>query len=280
MHGNEEGGVIAVMRMLSRIERLRLRPAGHLVVLGCNLPALERRVRYVDHDLNRMWSPQAPRLIGTEKVSEYQDYLEISDYLETLAEQSAKPLTVIDLHSFSGKGFPFVIAPDSGCPENLVQDVPFPVIQGLNTFIHGTLCAYLEARGHSTMVLEGGQDADPAVPVNMEAFLWQALVRMKMIEPDLLPNPTSRTWSELIAEESSLPDRVRAVYRHAISSGDNFVMNPGFASFDPIKKGCPLATDASGPILAPMDGWLLMPLYQAQGDDGFFIAVETTASTA
>ena len=36
-------------------------------------------------------------------------------------------------------------------------------------------------------------------------------------------------------------------------------------------KGQALAVDREGPVTAPQSGLLLMPLYQRQGDDGFFI---------
>jgi len=48
-------------------------------------------------------------------------------------------------------------------------------------------------------------------------------------------------------------------------------MNPGFANFDPIRRGRVLAGKASGPVAAPFSGVLLMPLYQKLGEDGFFI---------
>jgi succinylglutamate desuccinylase len=48
-------------------------------------------------------------------------------------------------------------------------------------------------------------------------------------------------------------------------------MLPGFNNFDKIVKGQPLAKDKNGPIYASIDGYILMPLYQKQGEDGFFI---------
>jgi succinylglutamate desuccinylase len=48
-------------------------------------------------------------------------------------------------------------------------------------------------------------------------------------------------------------------------------MNPGYFNFDPVSKGDIIASDSNGDIAAPADGHLLMPLYQLQGDEGFFI---------
>jgi succinylglutamate desuccinylase len=41
-----------------------------------------------------------------------------------------------------------------------------------------------------------------------------------------------------------------------------------------VAAGTLLARDDGGEIRAPFDGLLLMPLYQAQGSDGFFLGRE------
>src|SRR4029079_15833487 len=70
---------------------------------------------------------------------------------------------------------------------------------------------------------------------------------------------------------AGLPAVVEVRYRHAIPPEDHFHMHPGFTSFDPVRAGQPLATDAYGVVAAREDGRLLMPLYQPQGSDGFFL---------
>ena len=51
-------------------------------------------------------------------------------------------------------------------------------------------------------------------------------------------------------------------------------MRNGYSSFQPIPKGAHLAEDQTGQIYSPEAGRLLMPLYQKQGDDGFFVMRE------
>jgi succinylglutamate desuccinylase len=48
-------------------------------------------------------------------------------------------------------------------------------------------------------------------------------------------------------------------------------MKLGFKNFDKIQYGQTLAEDKNGPIYAQSNGYLLMPLYQSQGNDGFFL---------
>ncbi len=51
-------------------------------------------------------------------------------------------------------------------------------------------------------------------------------------------------------------------------------MKPGFRNLSPISKGQHVADEASGPIVSPESGLMLLPLYQGKGDDGFFISRE------
>ena len=48
-------------------------------------------------------------------------------------------------------------------------------------------------------------------------------------------------------------------------------MEPGFRSFDPVEKGQVLAHDRHGDLRAHEDGRILLPLYQHQGLDGYFL---------
>ena len=74
-----------------------------------------------------------------------------------------------------------------------------------------------------------------------------------------------QTYSE------GLPPLSHLIHKHTIQDGDQFEMYPGFKNFDQIAKGTPIASDRNGEILCPSDCRILMPLYQRQGDDGFFL---------
>jgi hypothetical protein len=61
---------------------------------------------------------------------------------------------------------------------------------------------------------------------------------------------------------------------HLIQPGDGFAMRPGYRNFQKVKKGEHLADDHKGPIVSSIDGLVLMPLYQSQGSNGFFLVRE------
>ena len=48
-------------------------------------------------------------------------------------------------------------------------------------------------------------------------------------------------------------------------------MKPNVINFQNIKKGEVLGSDKNGDVKSPFDGKILMPLYQEQGTEGFYI---------
>jgi succinylglutamate desuccinylase len=61
------------------------------------------------------------------------------------------------------------------------------------------------------------------------------------------------------------------VYSFKIDNADEWMMLPGFQHFTPVSEGQLLAIYQGQEILAPVSGYILMPLYQKQGSDGFFL---------
>jgi hypothetical protein len=75
----------------------------------------------------------------------------------------------------------------------------------------------------------------------------------------------------LLDYSQGLPPVSELVWIHHVQTGDGFTMKPGYRNFQPVREGEHLADDHKGPVLSPSDGMILMPLYQAQGSNGFFL---------
>lgn len=73
---------------------------------------------------------------------------------------------------------------------------------------------------------------------------------------------------------AELPRVTRLVHVHHIRPGDKFKMRPGYVNFQRVEKDEHLADDIRGEVLAPFSSLILMPLYQPQGSDGFFLIKE------
>ena len=273
MHGNEPAGVHAIRAVLATLKSQNISMSGAFHGLAGNLKALRAKTRYIDTDLNRMWSTAVIDDGERRDTSEYQELLELDSELVRIEREAGGPITLLDCHTFSGDGPPFVIADDAAIFNELLSDLPFPVIFGLTEKLDGTLNHFMQRRGNRGMAIEGGQHKDPLTVENLTLFLWLFLTKRGYIEPSDLPENINQSWTRLMGVTGHLPRKVRINYRHAIQPGSMFRMFPGFQSFGSITKGEPLATDRSGIIHAPGDGCILMPLYQGKGDDGFFIGL-------
>lgn len=274
IHGNEPAGAIAIRRVLERLEETQPEFRGELFGLAGNLQGLQERKRYIDVDLNRMWRPEHISGESNCSVHESADLKAINQTIQKIAEQSGCPVTIIDFHSFSAPGSPFIISGNKRKHAHLVRDLPAPVVFGLGRFIRGTVMNHFERMGHHAIAIEGGQHDDPETVLNVEAFLWLVLVRAGCLKDRHAPVDLEQCWLRIRHYTKDMPRWVRVKNRYSISAKEKFVMRPGFRNFDVIEKGDHLADNQKGPIYAPITGRILMPLYQGQGNDGFFITIE------
>lgn len=279
MHGNEPSGVEALQNVIEDLESKSHLFKGRFLALRGNINALEQKVRYVDEDMNRIWFPSIIEKIRStpESQLESNERREIKSVLhildDYLPEQSDYPVIFADLHSFSAEGCMFAITARKPAHINLFSKLHVPLIFGIEKTLRGTALRYYQDRGHVTFALEGGQHQNKITVKNNTAALLAMLDEVGCLDTSELP--AIKEHEKYLAEENKqLPGQVELVYQHMIEAEDDFEMRPGFRNFQMIKKGEWLATDQDRKIEAQCDGYLLMPLYQEQGNDGFFIAQE------
>lgn len=272
MHGNETGGIAALGNVLETLHEQDLPIRGGLVALAGNRRALSQGVRYVDEDLNRIWTTDRLRNLGDSLTpsSEEQEQIEILDTLQSTLLAVDHPVYVIDLHTTSGPGTPFGLVLDSLRNRFFARKFPLPIILGMEEHMVGAMIYHLDAYGPVNMAVEGGQHNDPSTINHLEAIIWIALTAAGCLDSDATPEMDEHR-SRLVEATGSLPDFVEVRYRHAILGGDGFAMEPGWENFRKVSKGQLLGRDRHGEILAPRNGRVLFPLYQKQGEDGFFI---------
>ncbi len=276
IHGNEPSGVIASERVLEHLQNTRSPLRGTFVALTGNLQALERGVRFIARDLNRAWAEAqvAAALEAPEPhVAEVREQRDLHAALLEAVLASRGDVRFLDLHTSSADGPPFLTIGDTLRNRSFAMGLKLPVILGLEEQVDGALLEYMNNRGHVTMGVEAGRhDRDSSVD-HHEAVLWLALEAAGMLETEHVPD---RDRVDAVLERASrgIPRIVEVRHRHAVRPQDGFRMRPGFTNFTPVERGQVLADDARGPIRAPESGLVLLPLYQGQGDDGFFIARE------
>jgi succinylglutamate desuccinylase len=313
IHGNEPAGVHALQLLFDMLQKEpsrnpSFRFKGRLVGLVGNIQALERRTRFVKKDLNRQLTvenitefrkyrpkstsvtpPQYKTIFeGIEPVFQYSN-LPISQYLsfedletieliETIEQQidnyRPKRLIVLDLHTTSADGGIFSLV--SNDPESvaLAETLHAPVVLGMIGSVGGSTLHYFNERiiGLPTIAVafEAGKHDDVYSARRAVAWMVHVLRSLGSISAHDVEN---RHEMVLKNYSRSLPKTVQLIGSHPINASDNFKMFGNFRNFQPVRKGEILAQDRNGFIAAPQDCRVLMPLYQAQGSDGFFLVI-------
>lgn len=276
IHGNEPAGVRGVQRVLERIEAGDYEVQGEFRALIGNRSALAAGKRYMGRDLNRAWTAGRMAEIrgsnGTRakaRTPEDMEQRELWAAIESAVDAARGSVCVLDLHTTSGCGGTFSTVADTLTNRAFALALPVPMILGLEELVDGTLLEFLGRRGYATAVYEGGQHAEERAVDRHVAAVWVALDAAGVLQGR--PSEVRESRRLLAADTSGLPRALEMRYRHHVESSDKFAMHPGFRNFQEVAEGEVLATDRRGAVRAPEAARILMPLYQEQGSDGFFI---------
>lgn len=280
LHGNEPAGVAALGRVLRGLGPRAAGMRGDFVALAGNRTALALGRRYLDRDLNRAWTDERIRRLRGDGVAgesaEDREQVELLAAIEAVVAEARGPVYFLDLHTTSGFGGPFTTFGDTLPNRDLAAHIPVPMILGLEELVDGTLLAFLGQHGIVGVAYESGQHDEPRAVDRAEAGVWLAVATVGLVEESLLPEAAA--GRKLLSHDSGhLPRAMEMVYRHDIGPLDGFVMDPGYGNFSPVRAGQVVARDVRGPVAVGLDARLLMPLYQKQGNDGFFLIREFSA---
>lgn len=274
IHGNEPAGVEALKRIFATLEKLQPSFNGKIVGLCGNCAALAVRQRYMVKDLNRLWSKEeisrVMNMDGKDRNPEERQLLELIEIIDYYLEKPHTQHILIDLHTTSAPGGLFSIVSDDPFNIDLATALHTPVIFDLMPSLSTTTNMFIQDRGIKGIAFESGQHDDPQAIDLHEAAIWLMLEKMGCIHAQEIPFLDS-CHEKLITTSRHLPHHVRVVYRHEIEPEHQFKMYPGYVNFHKVYQGEALARDKEGPISCPRSGMILMPLYQPQGEEGFFI---------
>ncbi|MCB0737740.1 MAG: succinylglutamate desuccinylase/aspartoacylase family protein [Bacteroidetes bacterium] len=277
MHGNEPAGIAATERVLDILRAKQDQFKGRFIAIKGNVKASNTKRRYLKQDLNRIWTDDniafANSLTDFEDYPEHEELLEIHGLIANKLKDGYDEVTIIDLHTTSANGGVFIACNDEEIHKNLVRRLHVPVILNLAKDLEGTAMQYYWDMGHLAFAFEGGNHYNPESVNNMESALWLCLEYMGMINRRHFSNIEFHD-RRLIKSTEGLPHFCLLVHHHPISTEDEFVMKPGYVNFQHVTKGEVLAIDRNGEIRCPQNGRILMPLYQPQGTDGYFLVEE------
>lgn len=270
LHGNEPAGVLALELVMQNLKKKRVKLDAKFVALTGNIQALKENKRFLEKDLNRIWFNKQLEDEKEYHIPDVQELLEIQKLIDSFDSPTYKQKIFIDLHTTSAQNGIFMVSSNLEKSKYITKHLKCPVILGLEQILEGALINFMAKLDFTSFAFEGGQHTARESIQNMEWMLWNTFLASGCIEGNHIPVEIQE-YGELNHFNKSLPEVLEVVYRHEIDETDCFKMLNGFENFSPIKKGQLLAKDKKGEVKAERNGYLLMPLYQDKGEDGFFI---------
>lgn len=291
MHGNEPAGILAIREVFRLLERAQQTDAhfvfsGRVVGFIGNIKAFSAQKRFVYTDLNRIWGQRVVNDIllhdKTPRHAEEEELIHLVKAIDTeISEYQPTELFILDLHTTSAGGGIFSIPLETDPVSiRLAAELHAPVVMGLLKGLDGTFMHYANhpesvfkvvGRTIHTVAFEAGQHNDPE---SMNRSVSASIRLMRAVGCVDKKDVGSHHDAILQQYGKNLPKVTQITHVHHIQSGEQFVMRPGYINFQVIERGEHLADNEHGPIYAPQSGYILMPLYQPQGVDGFFIVTE------
>ncbi len=273
IHGNEPSGVFALQKVLDEIQKKNIPIKGNIYAISGNLAALEKGERYKNQDLNRLWTSDRMKLLYEGKIEikneDEAQQVKICRLIKNILDSEEGPFYFMDLHTTSSETIPFLTVNDSLLNRKFTKQYPVPIVLGIEEHLDGPLLSYINELGYVAFGYEGGQHDDLSSIENHIAFIYLSLVFSESITKESI---NFQHYFELLAKTSiDSRDFYEIFYHYKIKEKESFTMKPGFFNFQQIKKKDDLATSDGETIFALKNGRMLMPQYQSQGDDGFFI---------
>lgn len=276
IHGNESSGVVALIEVMEELKLLQPNIRGSIYAITGNMHSLEMDQRYEKMDLNRIWTKERIRRIEVGEVSESEmnadekEQLELYNICKGIFTRHEHQVYCIDLHTTSAPTVPFITLNDTLINRDFATKFPVPVIIGIEEFLIGPLLSWVMEIGYPSLAFEAGEHHSEDSIRYHKAFVWLSLVYGGLISAKEIPEFGKHQMT--LAASNSDHGKVFEVYhRKGVTPEEQFKMKPGYANLQPIVKGELLATNVDGDILSPENGRVFMPLYQSQGNDGFFL---------
>jgi len=284
IHGNERAGVLAAKTVFSMLQNEELIDptfiySGHYVALTGNIRAINEGIRLIDEDLNRCWLEENfdRSTKDSHKSNEINEMHKLYDKIEEIIREYNFPKTfLLDLHTTSSPKGIFAVTTNDKESTSIAKGLHCPVVTNLTDSLKGSMVQYFvdhDVLGQhiTALAFEAGRHDDP---LSISRGIAAIINAMRAIGSVSETSVESRHDKILQSYANGLPQWIEVIYKHKIEDATKFVMLPGFEGYQPVKKGEILAHNDGIEVLSPMDGLILMPLYQQQGNEGFFIVRE------
>lgn len=267
VHGNERAGYLALQSFFEKIEKHSDLIQGNLYAVFGNQEAYLQENRFIDKDLNRIWSTSHfAEATRENKVSEYAELTAMYNTIYDILKQAQSQVYCIDLHTTSGPTKPFIVMNDALNNRAFVSDLGYPVIFNVESFIEGALLNLLNDLGHVSLAFEGGEHYAENSVEELKKFCYKTLYHTGIVTfENLIKIGISKSFFK-----AKKAHYFEMVFRQDLKPHDQFEMCGNYVNFQKLKKGERIAWLNDEGIYAPKGFQIFMPLYQSKGEDGFF----------
>ena len=198
------------------------------------------------------------------------------DILDEVSARRRGPVYVLDIHTTSGCGGAFTTAADNPRHKDFAMAIPAPLVMRLDEHLEGTLTSYVDQLGYTAAVFECGQHEEAESRVRAASAIWLAIRAAGLVADTHAPE-AEEGYTSLEKAYRRLPRILEVKYRHPVTEDDRYMTRSGFRNFQWVRAGDVIGDDRRGEVVAPRRGRILMPLYQEQGEDGFFVVRDIEA---
>jgi len=278
IHGNEQSGVTALEHIFQELAVASFSCKGVVYGIRGNIPALLKGKRFVEKDLNRIWTHARINNIDTNTNNslavEEKELAFIYKLISGILEREKGPFYFVDFHTTSSKTLPFITINDALINRRFAKLFPVPIILGIEEYLEGPLLSYINEKGYVAVGFESGQHTDEVSIKNSIAFTWLAMAFSGFLKRADIKN-FKEHYVQLQNSAQNNSNVYEITYRHHLNSIRDFKMMEGFKSFEEVIEGTPLAIEKDEFIKVEKDAIMFMPLYQEQGEEGFFLIRRT-----
>ncbi len=282
MHGNEPAGVKALKIIFKMLEiephrNPTFKFKGRFLGLIGNKKAFEAHQRFIQKDLNRQWKPDNLKRILNSRpehlLPEEQEMQEILLLIrKEIKDYQPEQMIILDIHTTSAFGGIFTIVNKDEESLRIGSQLHAPVIKGMIDGISGTTLHFFIDKNFpiktTAVTFEAGQHQEPQAISRSVAAIINCLRSIGAVDGDDVENIHDQMLQDY---SKNLPKITELLYIYSIQEDEAFELLPGFRNFQAIEKNQLLGKNQHGEIRAQEAGLMLMPLYQKQGEDGFFL---------
>lgn len=230
IHGNEHCGIVAFESIL---DRLNIENGTVIFQIG-NPKAVEKKVRFVDMNLNRAFKNTDQLTENELKTYEYS----ISVQIKSLLDKSDALLDIHSSRNIDSKQFIITEPKNNFISEQLPFDL---VVSGFDEFEPGGTDAYMNLNNKIGICVECGQHDDPAAVDKAVESINAFLIAMGHV------NGVNNKIKQ---------DKISINYLYK-NTNPNFTLRKVFKDYEDIKKDTIIGMDGNIAVKAPYDSKIL-----------------------